>query len=700
MEVAKKRQDMLEDLKKKVDLSYNVSRKNFERYHMFMHFVFDSALTAQQRGTLQILKKPPLEFNILEAAINAQIGDFAKHEPSITARAADGMRAEQMTPQFMEQLNVLQWHLSEIFNEVQNDGLQEKFFFDLMAGGFTVGEVTTEYVNEKSFDQVIKLERVFDPTLCGFDPMARLSHKGDGQYCFKLIPKTISDFKEEYGEEAAKNLRFKNTANVGEFAWCFKQEDNPIILVCEYYNKKKTKTKIVKLSNGHVVTRKRYEEFMIQWNEMGYIEQPPTIIEERATNLQVIERYTFVENKVLEYKETNFSMLPLVWGAGNSVDLRDGEKAASYEMTRPYVYNAMGVQRLMNFAGQTVAGEIENMVAHKFKVSKESIPKDYQEAYRNVQQLDTLVYNEFMDGDTQVRLTPPMEIQRTPTPPIVENTFMGTSKLTQMILGNLNMVQGTNDNNVSGRAIGLGAIQANAASAPYMIGYIKFINRIAEIVVDLIPKFYVTPRSLPIRKADGKRSYQTINNPDDQNSISMMYDPNTVQIKVEAGVNLEIQKSMALDQVIKMTAAEPVFAQFMASEGLETLLDNMDIRGIEGLKEKVPGYLQKMQQAQEAAQQQGDPMVEASMAQTEAFKETEMAKVEQRRLETEGNLAIQAAKVAIEKQKTEIQYALAMAKVEEASSKKEMERQRLDSENARSAVEMALKMGDLGSTQH
>ena len=107
-----------------------------------------------------------------------------------------------------------------------------------------------------------------------------------------------------------------------------------------------------------------------------------------------------------------------------------------------------------------------------------------------------------------------------------------------------------------------------------------------------------------------------------------------------------------------------------------------------------------MQQAQQAAQQQGDPMVEASMAQTEAFKETEMAKVEQRRLETEGNLAIQAAKVAIEKQKTEIQYALAMAKVEEAASKKEMERQRLDSENARSAVEMALKVGNLSGMQH
>ena len=191
-----------------------------------------------------------------------------------------------------------------------------------------------------------------------------------------------------------------------------------------------------------------------------------------------------------------------------------------------------------------------------------------------------------------------------------------------------------------------------------------------------------------------------------------MYDPNSVQIKVEAGVNLEIQKSMALDQLIKMTAAEPVFGQFMASEGLETLLDNMDIRGIEGLKEKVPGYLEKMQQAQQAAQQQGDPMVEASMAQTEAFKETEMAKVEQRRLETEGNLAIQAAKVAIEKQKTEIQYALAMAKVKQDEEILDMEdyyKSKKDAEKeakqlaklAKWKHEMAREKGDAGyADQH
>jgi uncharacterized protein YegP (UPF0339 family) len=700
MEIAKKHTEKLEEIEKKINLSYDTNRKNADRYNLFMRFVFETAINQQKRGTLNILHKPPLEFNILEAAISSQMGDFAKHEPTMMARAADGARIQQMTPEFMEQLNVLQWHLSEIFCEAANDGLQYNFFRDMMGGGFTVGEVSTDYVNPMSFEQKIIVERVFDPSLCGFDPMAVKSHKGDGGYCFKLVPKTKEDFESIYGTKSTKGLKFYSASALGEFQWQFTYNDLPIILTAEFYQKKNSKVKIVKLTNGHTVQKKRYEDFCEQWAKAGYIEQPPQILEERWTVLPEIERYTMTQNQILEYKPTSYSMLPLVWGAGNSVTLKEGNSGSTYEMTRPYVYNAMGVQELMNFSGQTVAAEIEGMVAHKIKVPLEAIPKDFQHVYQNVQQADTLVYNQFLNGDPNVRLDPPMEIQRTPTPPIVENTFMGTSKLTQMILGNLNMVQGTNDNNVSGRAIGLGAIQANSAAAPYMVGYIKFINRIAEIVVDLIPKFYVTPRSIPIRKADGKRSYKIINDPTNKDSISMMYDPNSVQIKVEAGVNLEIQKTMALDQCIKLIQTAPVFANFMGSEGLETILDNLDIRGIEGLKEKVPAYLEKMQKMQEEAAKKGDPMVEASMLQTQAFEKTEMAKIEQSQLETEGAQLIQAAKVAVEKQKVEILYAKTMAEVADMETKQDLEAQRIAAEDAKTAVELAIKFGAQITTNH
>jgi hypothetical protein len=45
--------------------------------------------------------------------------------------------------------------------------------------------------------QAIKIERC-EPTLTGFDKLARFSHKGDGRFCFQLFPKDKEEFLEEY----------------------------------------------------------------------------------------------------------------------------------------------------------------------------------------------------------------------------------------------------------------------------------------------------------------------------------------------------------------------------------------------------------------------------------------------------------------------------------------------------------------------
>jgi len=53
-------------------------------------------------------------------------------------------------------------------------------------------------------------------------------------------------------------------------------------------------------------------------------------------------------------------------------------------MTRPYVYHAKGAQKLKNFAGITLANEMENIVQHKFMIAKEALPKeqDWLAAYK------------------------------------------------------------------------------------------------------------------------------------------------------------------------------------------------------------------------------------------------------------------------------------------------------------------------------
>ena len=95
-------------------------------------------------------------------------------------------------------------HIREIFAGAANDGLEYKIYTQTLSGGYDVAKVHTEYLSELSFEQKIVVDRVFDPTLTGFDPLARASHKGDGDYCFELIPKTREDLVADFGEEVVK----------------------------------------------------------------------------------------------------------------------------------------------------------------------------------------------------------------------------------------------------------------------------------------------------------------------------------------------------------------------------------------------------------------------------------------------------------------------------------------------------------------
>jgi peptidyl-tRNA hydrolase len=73
---------------------------------------------------------------------------------------------------------------------------------------------------------------------------------------------------------------------------------------------------------------------------------------------------------------------------------------------------------------------------------------------------------------------------------------------------------------------------------------------------------------------------------------------------VKAGASFQVQKSRTIMMVKEMMGMSPLFAQFIAEKGLNFVLDNMEGKGIDQLKEMVNGWLQEMQQQKQIAMQQ------------------------------------------------------------------------------------------------
>ncbi len=687
--IARKHTTQLDKIKQSVEQAYTYFRPNYERFHQFMRFVYKSTLTEDDIAVLATLGRPQIEFNMMEAYISRLRGEFSRMEPGFVVRAQDGF--DDIDPGL---LSLLEAHFRAILNDSDNDGFSYDVYTDLLVGGFSVVEVYTDYISPMSMDQKICANRVFDPTLCGFDPLARKSHKGDGGYCFQLFPKEREEVEKEYGSNALKGLKYARSFS--GFNWSYRAAKRDIVLMCQYDKKDFRKEKITKLSNGRVVTVKNYEKWMEIWNEQGHIEQPPIPIGKmRETMIENITRYTFSGAELIDTPvETSFSMLPLIFFDGNSAILRDNNDSTAEQMTRPYIYNVRDAQRLKNYAGQSLANELENTVEHKFIASVESIPEDYIDAYIDIQKPGTLLYNQFYEGNPEISLAPPREIIRTPIPPQISETFQMSDNLIQGILGSYDAALGIQNNELSGVAIMQGAMHSNAAAMPYTVGFMKGWNRVCQQLLDLIPKYYVTPRSIPIVQPDGKRTYKTINKP---GNPYMTYDSMSLDVKVEAGVNFAVQKQISLETIIQLMQTSESFANFINTKGLGILLDNIDIRGIEGLRQAAGQYMeevaQQQAQAQQMAQQQAAQQIDPKavmMMQAQA----EIMKVDQKKEAVQTQAQVDLLKIstddAVKNKQADIDMLKVMADIQGAGVDQALKQEKLDAENARTAVSMAV----------
>lgn len=697
-ELSRKVQDKIQDLMKFVEESYADFKDNRARYDEFMRFVFKSGLTQSDLDRLMALKKPPLEFNIIEAYISRLRGEFADLEPNINVRLADGVPPSAVNDNLLATIDVLEAHFKSIFSPQKTDAFSYSIYTDLLAGGFSVAHVYTDYLSPSSFDQGIFVERVFDPTLCGFDPLARTSHKGDGRFCFQIFPQTKQQFIESYGEEALQDMNFNQQGSAGSFKWAYKSGRDEIILIVQLYEKKFRRKKIVKLTNQVVMDKDKYERLLMIYEEGGLLEVPPAIQEERWTDDPYIVRYDFVQNRILDYVETNYSMFPLVFIDGNSVVIRESTTGSSSQVTKPYAYNVKGTQKLKNFAGETLAAELENIVMHKYVVAVESVPEDYTEGYKSPQSLSVLMYNGFAD-DGVTPLPPPQVVPRQEIPAVIQQTFMMCDQTIQSVLGTYDAILGINQQNISGRAIDSGSRQANAVSKPYLVGFLRGLNRMAEIIMDLIPKYYVTPRTIPVMESDGKRAYQKINQKDGE-SVIFDYDPRWLEVTIEAGSNSAIEKKLALEQITSLAQSSKIFDAFINEKGLEVIVKNLNIRGGDVLIEKASEFMREMEAQKQMAMmmqsQQQDPTAEI----VQAEKEIKAAELQVQREKAQGEQSIQAAKVAVEKQNADTKFMEAIAKINMQERQQNLKQQELDAENARTAVEMAIDIAQRNVEQY
>lgn len=577
-------------IKKNIEKSYMAFQSNRERFAEFMKFTFEDSLTDQEKVALQETSRPTLQFNIIEPYISRLVGEFVKSEPSIEVKPVN----EVLAPITLDAVTGI---IKGIVVDAHIHSVGKHVYQELLGGGYSVFEVYTEYEHEESMNQVIKLGKGHDPTLFGFDPMARESSKQDGSYCFQIHPMTKERFVELYGEHNLTGITFNRS--IEGFSWSYRNVKQDLVLVAEYYAKVRKRHRLHYLSSGETMTDKQHKQLLANWQSIAV---PPVILRSRWAEYDTIERYVITQSQVLEHTKTQLPRLPYIFVDGNSVCVNNAVvNNGMTQVTRPFGYQARGAQRLKNFAGQSLANELENLMQSKYIVEETSIPPHALNAWINPQKISTLMWRQRSDeGDENA---PPIPVNRTEIPSIIQETFITTDQAIQNILGSYDAQLGINDNQLSGTAIIEATTQNNAVAMPYISNYLAALNTAAQMILEMIPLYYVTPRTLPIINKKGHNEYIQVNKflaPGyrDPQSPQLTYGSKSLKVSVKAGYNFEVQKHRSLKTLVDLMSVYPAFQQLMNERGLPLVMKNLDILGKEELVILAEEWTEKLEQAQ------------------------------------------------------------------------------------------------------
>ena len=660
-DIAERHLNQLERIKKNVNEARSFTMEANRTFIEFRNFIFKTTLTDRDISILNVTDKPQIEFNISEAFLSRLLGDFYGQQPEVSIKARPDKKSDPKSEEIIE--GYIRGRLYDFKDNWQ-------IFAMMLSGGFACCKLYTDYVSRMSTEQEIFLKMLPDPTLVGHDPLAKKRHRCDGNFCFEIFPMTTEEFKKENPQVDISGLTYAKT--VEGYNWSYSDSFNrKIILVCDYYEKKLKKKKLIKLSNGDHLLEEDYEEYIQKWNEQNFMQVAPIIVDERQTIIEKICRYRFIESQVIEYTMTDYDALPLPFFDGNSQLLRRGLDGPIEKFNKPFAMNLKGVQSLKNFAGQTLANELENMILAQYMAPIGGVPEqsEYLEAYKNPQQAQVLMYNPFLDGNPDIPLTPPSVVQRQQIPGEVSNTFTMMDSLSQTVLGSYDAALGINDNQLSGKAIQMGSINSNSAAKPYLINYMETVCYIAECFVKFLPKVHNTPKTVPIMGRDGKKSYVEINGP---GQPSFDFNPDDFDVEVIAGPSFAIQKTMALKQIEDLMRSSKIFDDFMNRKGLGILTGLLECEGADMLKVLAEEYMQEInaerQQAMQAQQQAGNQpnpemlKMQSKMAQlqldnkrleVEVGLEREKLQMEKMRLLVDADISAKDNAVQLHKSETE-----------------------------------------------
>jgi hypothetical protein len=547
--------------------------------------------------------RPCLVVNQLPVFTRQVIGDQRQSRPSTQIIPSDKAASSEVA-------ETIEGKLREIKYQSKADSAHDTAFGQAVRSSFGYWRITTEYENDQTFDQCVRIKAIPNQFGVRFDPLSTQWDKLDAEWL--IVETVISEdtFNAEYpGHEA-------NHDQISAIGPDWYSDEG--VRIVEYFKKRPKPAKTIwAMQPLDTFEDAGHRDFTVVVDnaddKAALLEQGYEVVKERQIDQYEIVRYKLCGFDILDDEEIWPSKYwPVIEVLGETVNIN----GKSYK--RSLIRDAHDSQRSYNYA---ISSEVETFsLAPKTPIV--ATPKQLQGHEGAWRQAHKRTYPFLYTNPDPAAPGWPQRVDAPQLSTAITSFRAETKQTLRDTIGIFNASIGESGPEVSGIAIERRQREADTGTFIWMDNLQYALELEDRTILDLLPKIYDTNRTIMTRSMDGSSKPVEINKPivtpEGERSIENDLTAGTYDVVVTMGPSFSTQRQEARANMMDLIGKVPNVAPFI----LDKLIRSMDFHdasdiALRLLKGVVPREVlteDEQQDLPETPQPQGpDPLTMAQL---------------------------------------------------------------------------------------
>ena len=604
--------------------------------------------SAEDLIVLKNMKMPNVRQNLISKHIKTAVAEFASNVPALEVKGKKGASEKAVKT------------YQALIEMILKDGTTAfvKCYESLLRTGMSPAlYIYNDYVDENGgFKQKIIIDAV-DFENFYFDPNATHITKQDGNFMGYLTRMSKEVFKEKYPK--AKPVDYEHSVTLVNDSWIRSDTSDEIVIAHHFRKVRKKSFTQYLTASGMVLT------------DQDTLPRGEEIIREREVTPTIIRAYKLNGQEILEEEDLPITMFPLVGCQGYYTIISGKYYPISYG------YELQGLQRLQNIMLTQLCASVLYLRKNTTLWDASTLNKQTMDKLKNSMEPANIVMDLADQAKRPIRWNSE-ELSQSLLAMYRENMAQVDSTL-----GRYESTQGASSPQISSQTQAMQITQGNLPIFFYLHPMLMAIERMGEVLKEMIPKVYVTQDDI----ISGKDAF-SLNSPDEQESLNFNdeeFDTNAYHISIRVGAAFAIQKERSLQLMSEIYKSAPdqmkvlmapmmmeameipnlpglldIFNKFLAfsQPQLYELMKNDDMQQIKQMGQQNQAQKQQMQGAAQAQVMQENQMKMQAEQQKLAIQQQELAL-------KQAELQLKRAKQNMEELESASKYQLAMEEMDE-----------------------------------